>query len=399
MKFNKKFVKYLGAVFFMVMGGACTKNTSTPSQPVVQPAVNTMSVGVNDLTYCSTNSYINKPCVTVTVCSENGSNCTVIKDILLDSGSYGLRVFKEVIPKVTLGTSRIGAIAECIEYGDGSKQWGPVGVATVQLGSEPSVVVPIQSIDSTFRGMNANCANAETYSNAGLNGILGVGLFQSDCGSNCANSANNGIYFDCSGSTCVGAKVPEANQVQNPVAMLPVDNNGVILQFPAVPLGGQTSLVGTLIFGIGTRTNNVPSAGVTRFVADGNGEMTTSFNGSSYLSFIDSGSNGLTFPSIRGLPDCGGLNAGWFCPASVTTYSANNISTGGAPLGNVLFKVGNFNSLYGTANRVFVEVGNSSGGNLAGFFDWGLPFYFGRSVYLGIEGRSSSLGAGTYWAY
>ena len=32
-------------------------------------------------------------------------------------------------------------------------------------------------------------------------------------------------------------------------------------------------------------------------------------------------------------------------------------------------------------------------------FDWGLPFFFGKSVFIGIEGSSSPLGSGTYYAF
>jgi hypothetical protein len=44
---------------------------------------------------------------------------------------------------------------------------------------------------------------------------------------------------------------------------------------------------------------------------------------------------------------------------------------------------------------VFVEVGGTFPGN----FDWGLPFFFGKNVFVGYEGKGSSLGNGPYWAY
>ena len=46
---------------------------------------------------CSINSYINKPCVSVTVCTPGTSTCQTIDDILLDTGSFGLRIFKQVL--------------------------------------------------------------------------------------------------------------------------------------------------------------------------------------------------------------------------------------------------------------------------------------------------------------
>jgi hypothetical protein len=61
----------------------------------------------------------------------------------------------------------------------------------------------------------------------------------------------------------------------------------------------------------------------------------------------------------------------------------------------VLFQIGNFDSLINSNNNAFVEIG----GNDAVEFAWGLPFFFGRNVYVGTEGRKSSLGSGPYWAY
>jgi hypothetical protein len=70
----------------------------------------------------------------------------------------------------------------------------------------------------------------------------------------------------------------------------------------------------------------------------------------------------------------------------------------------VNFKVANLDSLP-LANWVFDDVaGSSSGGGSQGglpslYFDWGVPFFFGRTVFVAIEGRSTSGGFGPYWAY
>jgi hypothetical protein len=39
------------------------------------------------------------------------------------------------------------------------------------------------------------------------------------------------------------------------------------------------------------------------------------------------------------------------------------------------------------------------GGPNPGLFDWGLPFFYGRSVFVAIEGQSTPGGTGPYWAY
>ena len=57
-------------------------------------------------------------------------------------------------------------------------------------------------------------------------------------------------------------------------------------------------------------------------------------------------------------------------------------------------------SLVQTNNAAFNNLGGSSGsGPFSSFFDWGLPFFFGRTVFVGIEGQTSPLGTGPYFAF
>lgn len=365
----------------------------TPPAPPVVSGDNVLAITVNG-SLCSSNSYINKPCVSVTICTPGTSTCQTINDILLDTGDSGLRIFKQVLSvSLTPVTSGGNPVAECIQYVDGSSVWGPVKVAGVVLGNEPAVQVPIQVIDSTFGTASAGCSGAyQTPADAGYNGTLGVSFFAQDCGTACSTGTAIGIYYACSGATCNGTAVSLANQVQNPVALLPVDNNGVIVQLPSVPASGSPSVNGYLVLGIGTRSNNVPSA-VTAYAADASGNFITSFTGIDYTGFIDTGSNGLFFPSPS-LPDCT-TYSGWFCPSSTQNLSATNKGASGAPSGVTSFQIANFETLFvTTTNNVFDDIG---GDNVD--FDWGLPFHLGRNVYIGIEGKASSLGTGLYWAY
>lgn len=369
---------------------ASLSGLSDSTQMTVTPMDNVMKVSVNG-SLCSAGSYVNKPCVSVTVCEPGTSNCKTINDILLDTGSVGLRVFKSVLADLTLtqATSGAGSLASCIQYVDESANWGPVQIADVILGNEKASHVPIQIIDSTFGTVPSSCGTPdESPAQAGYNGILGIGLFTADCGSECVSSSSIEFYYSCSGSTCTTTAVPLSDQVQNPVALLPVDNNGFIIRLPAVASGGTVSVDGILILGIGTQSNNSPSVITAAFATDANGEFTTAFNGISYSdSFMDSGSNGLFFNRnyVTALTICGD----WYCPSSTQTLSATIE-------GNytVSFQIGNASTLFASVNNVFSELGGTYES-----FDWGLPFFLGRSVYVGIEGKTSSIGTGPYLAY
>jgi hypothetical protein len=376
-------------------GGGGSSSSGGGGTPPSPKGDNVLLVTVNG-SLCSNNSYLNKACVSVTVCTPGTTTCQTINDILLDTGSFGLRIFSQVL---NVSFSPVGSgpgfLAECVQYADGSSDWGPIQMASVILGNEPAVQVPVQVIDSTFGTVPGQCGIPhQSPSEAGYNGILGVGFFAHDCGSGCAAGVNNGVYFSCNGKNCTGTAVPLDNQVQNPVALLPMDNNGIIVQLPSVSAGGAPSVDGSLVLGIGTQSNNVPS-GVAAYTASQSGNINTTFNAASYQGFIDSGSNGLFF-SASLLPNCPTPNSGWFCPSSTVTLSATNTGASGSPSGVVSFQIANLESLLNSSNNVFNDIGGSAPDPL---FDWGLPFFFGRNIFVGLEGRGSTLGTGPYWGY
>lgn len=398
-------------IFALVTG--CGGGGSSSSPPASTPTNNVISVTVNGSLCSNTTSsgYLNKPCVSVTICTPGTSTCQTINDVLLDTGSYGLRIFKQALNvSLTQVTAASGSLAECVQYADGSSDWGPVQMAGVILASESTVTVPIQVIDQTFAGTGVptGCAGplADTSpSEAGFTGILGVGFFAQDCGSACASYSDNGMYYTCNGSNCSGTTVSLSNQVQNPVPLLPQDNNGVLVQLPSVQLGGTPSVNGSLVLGIGTQSNNTPSPAVNAYIPDLNPQdltyldIVTIFEGISYGGFLDTGSNGLFFPSPSAslLPDCASPYSDWFCPSSTVSLSATNTGASGSPSGVVSFQIGNFINLANSSNNVFADIGGPQPADFG--FSWGLPFFFGRNVYIGIGGTTSSLGTGPYWAY
>ncbi|MCX6224948.1 MAG: DUF3443 family protein [Bacteroidia bacterium] len=371
---------------------------------------NVLPITVNgSLCLPSSIKYLNKPCVSVTICYPgNTTNCQTINDILLDTMSYGLRIFKSFqtdtgtstlisLPQVASGS---GQLTECAQFGLGS-DWGPVQMADVILGNEKASNVPIHVIDSTFGTttdqIQSLCPDADTgFSAAGFNGILGVGLFAQDCGPDCISDNTLG-YYSCNGSTCTATTVTLSNQVQNPVSMLSNDyNNGVIVRLPAISTGGVTSADGVLILGIGTKSNNTVAGITAKYSTDSNGDFTTVYNHRSYsTSFMDTGSNGLYFDST--ITTCtSGTASGWYCPSTTQNLSA---TTAGY---TVSFKIGNASTLFSSSNNVFIELGAtySPNDNEYSSFDWGLPFFLGRSVYVLIDGNTvSGLGTGPYLAY
>jgi len=369
-----------------------------------------------------------------TVCAPGStSNCVTIDHLLVDTGSSGLRVFESEVSSLNLPTvnaSNGSAAYDCVSFADGSFLWGPVQNATVTLAGETASNTPIQVISSSTANIPTSCSNnnltefQNTQSSLEANGILGVGLEPSDCGLACDPSEEPvevsppaPAYYTCSSLPCTPQFVTVANQVTNPVVKFSTDNNGTIFELPAVS-GSAATVTGSLIFGIGTETNNQYPSSNTLFtlVCD---NFTTNFEGNSYAptvntanlctgggSFIDSGSNGLFFPNVPNFPICPGGLSDFYCPASLTNLSATNVDPNGTGATKVTsFSVDNAQNLYTNANTDGDAALATLGGlNPPGFgFDWGLPFYYGVNVYTAIDGQTVSTPSGLpsppWWAY
>ena len=138
---------------------------------------------------------------------------------------------------------------------------GEVAAADIQLGGEKASNTSFQIIaDPTTFTIPTACSsggsNIDTLVALGANGILGVGPEAQDCGSACVSGTPPPVYFACSsGTTCTATLVPLAQQITNPVVKFATDNNGVIMEMQALT-SAATTATGSLIFGIGTQTNN-----------------------------------------------------------------------------------------------------------------------------------------------
>jgi hypothetical protein len=351
---------------------------------------------------------INVPYVSVTVCRPGTSVCQTIDHVLVDTGSFGLRLLATSL-NATLALPAVqtasGADAgECGKFVSGYT-WGAVRQADIKIADESAAGMSVQVIGDSganFASTPSSCSSAGsnigTLDALGAKGILGIGLFKQDCGSSCARAAVSGTYYACVAGACSATAMPLAQQVGNPVASFAKNNNGVLLVLPSVSTAGATSISGSLIFGVGTQTNNAIGC-ETVYKANNSSNFNTTYKGRVYgASFIDSGSNGYFFNDSTQRSCSGG--SGFYCPTGTQSLSAVNASYDSSSSGTVSFNIVNANNLGASVSAA--QIGGTLGGSgpsLGNAFDWGLPFFYGRRVFVVIEGSSTSKGTGPYWAY
>jgi len=362
---------------------------------------------------------VNTVFTTVTVCVPGSTtSCQKIDHIQVDTGSSGLRILGSALTlSLPLQKDAGGnTVLECTQFVDGFS-WGPLRTADLQISGESAAGIAVQVIgDAAYpeSSVPAACSSVgpseDTVASFGANGILGVGPFISDCGSGCS-VVPNPIYYACtSSSSCQNTSVAVTQQVSNPASFFATDNNGVLIELPAVGTTGSTGVSGLLLFGIGTQSNNGLGSATVVTVSPADGSLATTFNGNSLpQSFIDSGSNAFFFVD-SGIPNCTMKNPAtqkplpFYCPASTLNLSATINGQNSASV-NVSFSIANAESLF--SQSVIIAAASDLGGpgisnssfDATKSFDWGLPFYYGRSVFTAFEGRNTAGGPGPYFAF
>ena len=332
---------------------------------------NTAQVSVN---LGPNNNFSDAVYTTVTVCVPGTTNCTTIPDVLVDTGSVGLRVLSTGAVGVTTQVGNLNLpqvtdpatgypLYECVQYGDLSYNWGAMQMATVQVGGETASQVPASAGGTANAGIPIQvistgtvpniisyegeeyynpCTNYETtessptggldrdtVANLSANGILGIGLFPQDCTLDTTNyctslDTTTGQYLAYQASTGDAYVEPTAltDQAWNPVAAFPVDNNGEVLSLPSIPANGQATATGTLTFGIGTETNNAITT-QTVYEVDCDGD------------FLQATFNGVNYNDVDNQTDCSPENSsfidsgsnGLFFLDPTTLTSATGVST------------------------------------------------------------------------
>ncbi|CAB3757088.1 DUF3443 family protein [Paraburkholderia humisilvae] len=380
-------------------GGGDGAGRAANQVPGASQAANAVTVTV-DRTF----GFVNAPYVTVTLCAPGTGNCATIDHVLVDTGSAGLRILRSAVP-ASLGlvnnkdSAQGNTMAECVEFGSGVA-WGPISTVDLKIAGETASSLPIQIVDDSFASVPADCANAgpdmaaRGASSFGGNGLIGLNVIRHDCETSCQFAAAS-LYYDCAGSNCTGIAVPLAEQVPNPVTKFATDNNGVTLSFPAVGEGGQASVSGVMTFGVNTQGNNMLPATAQQMTTTVFGEVATTFDGLPMPGIVDSGSGAYFFvdPSISQCPSSFS-NQPWFCPPAPETISASMQSESGVTLGISFSLVNAVSELGNGENAAHAGIGQNMGVFGAGELDLGMPYFYGKSITLGIQG-SDDLSAGT----
>ena len=405
-------------------GGSSSSSTTTTTTPSTNNSVAlTVGFGPNG----QAGGYYDGVFTTVSICQHGTSTCQVVDNVLVDTGSVGLRILNSAF--TTIQPSSLGVVQdstddqlqECIQYGDTSYSWGPVWTADVQIAGETASNMAVQVIggnasNPTFANVPSQClatpvnpnipngGNEDTVATFGANGILGIGPYPYDCGSYCTDTADTSQtgypYYICpTGETCTATTT--SVQVGNPVAFFSSsDNNGVMLTLGSVPAQGAASASGMMYFGIGTQTNNALASTATLYALNTDeGIPTVTYNGIAYTSFnvVDTGSNSLAVSdsSTLGIPDC--TDNEFYCPSSTVTLSNIQLAgDGGVGSGTTSLSIANADQLF-AANPTFAAYNNlgSDGGTSPStdLWDFGLPFFLGKTVYVGIAGQTVPNGA------
>ena len=428
---NTRFMVLLCAVLLTACNSGSTNhysnnNSNAVATPVPTPLNHSMSIKVSP-NYQSNLacSNINTPCVSVTICPDNAptsSTCTTVNNILIDSGSGGLRVFRSLLTNTNLtieSTSNGNEIADCVTYGDGSATWGPMALATLTLESlSTTQSIPIQLIDSTYPNTttSAICQSTDglptTPTTLGFNGLLGTVPIVYD---------NVSSYYSCNQNSCTQIINPQESQVAaNPIAFLPAGyENGVTFKFPALGDTGAINAEGFAIFGVGTNIDNTPpdsvnlnyypiSSSTVPTGADGQSttipiSMLTSLDDSPNITygFLDTGSNYLYFDDSN-IPKTVTNYSYYYSPSNLVTLQPYNTTKA---YDSVLeesvatsINVYNGNYLFGqTNNSAFND--NAAPYGVPYYIDYGLPFFFGKTIYMCFEGKVCNGIAGPYWAF
>jgi hypothetical protein len=363
---------------------------------IVQSAINVMPVGVGPgIDNVPAPGFQNIPYTSVKVCvAGSTTNCRVVNGIVLDTGSVGLRLFASKLQGSGFSPLAVsgGGLGECFNF-IASVAWGSVAQADIYMGGEVAKNTPIQIMDdlNRFSPIPSGCnpgglpvLSSPSALAAGANGVLGIGDLPNDLNGDVT-------YYSCANNTCAILSTP-GTFVLNPVSNIhsdvsgagSTDYNGVALSMNTVSSGGQAADYGNLALGIGPAANDTAGASVQVFLANSSGFMEAKLGNTTLPAYLDTGTNAYAFNAIPAISQCSSNNPSngpWYCPASTLLEQITNEGFNGSPKSTPApFSVGNAQQL--SQNGVWTEP--EMAGPIASLFDWGMPFFYGRTVYIGV---------------
>lgn len=328
----------------------------------------------------------NRLTVSVTLCVPGTSRCTTIDDVMIDTGSTGLRIEASALPASFRLPPFLGAggapLAECLRFVHDTA-WGPLVRADVHLGGLVAANLPLQVIADGPSAQPQSCPRSQVQPTS--NGTLGVGPHLTDCQGACAQVATApGVFAKLQdGWVPVAGTIAPAYRVPNPIARLPGHDNGLVIDL-STPQGDDAgNVTGTLMLGVGTAANNGLDASPIVTI-DARGYFTTLYGGTAYPeSYLDSGTMTYVLDDDR-LPRC--ERAPWaFCARPSRTLAATMVGADGRHIA-VPFAVGDYDAAR-AAHVGAVDDAAIAGDRVSKTFVWGAPFFLGRRVAIVMDGK------------
>ncbi|TGP42503.1 DUF3443 family protein [bacterium M00.F.Ca.ET.228.01.1.1] len=374
-----------------------TEGTSAAarSHPTTTGANNVLPVSVRTPNYD-----FNRALVSVTVCVPGTSLCETVDNVMVDTGSVGLRLQRSALKHPERFAAMAGpdahALAECYRFVS-SAAWGIVTRVDLRLAAIQASSIPIQIVDESNASYGDHprpdtCLKSSKPTSNGTLGIAAVSL--NDCKDPCFISLKTPRYYQCTvdGCTPVARAVAANFRVVHPIAALPWDNNGYVLDVQPVPESGATAARRTLTLGIGTQQNNVLD--VTNVVdLAPNGTFTTVWNGQSYpASYFDTGTEEYYFATAPvGAQECG---SHW-CATPEAEFSAT--LKGQTTDATAKLRVGDSATLVRSGKGAFRNVAIVAHRDSRAVV-WGMPFFIGRKVFVKLNDGSGGSG-NAYYAF
>ncbi len=360
------------AATLVVVG--CGPSAAAPLAPDTIPlTVHTPHAGFNRLS------------VSVTLCVPGTRQCTTIDDVMVDTGSTGLRIEAAALPASFHLPPFLGIegapIAECLRFVHAAA-WGPLVRADLHLGGLVAPNIAMQVIADGPSAQPPACPSSQVQATS--NGTLGVAPRLTDCPGSCKQVASApGVFAMKQGAWVpLSGAVPVNDRVPNPVTRLPGHDNGVVIDLPAPRGGGEAAVTGALTLGVGTGPDGLADARIVPL--DTRGYFTTLYGDQAYPeSYLDSGTMTDIVPDDR-LPRC--ERASWaFCVRPRRTLAATIVGSDGART-PAPFAIGDYDAARehndGAADDLAV-----AGDPGTKTFVWGAPFFLGRRIVIVIEGK------------